>query len=100
MKTIRHIASLILFVALSSPLAAQERYNDMIERTADMPAYEQIFNLLNYQRTHPEDAPVYYRLGDVAYKLLPSKDALHNYDERAELLYKARLFYGNCLHFM
>ena len=100
MKTIRHIASLILFVALSSPLTAQERYNDMIERTADMPAYEQIFNLLNYQRTHPEDAPVYYRLGDVAYKLLPSKDALHNYDERAELLYKARLFYGNCLHFM
>ena len=100
MKITRNIVSLLLFSALCTPVSAQERYNDLIERTADMPAYEQIFHFLAYQRNHPEDAAVYYRLGDVAYKLLPSKDALHNYDERAELLYKARLFYGNCLHFM
>ena len=56
--------------------------------------------MLAYQRFHPEQAPIYYRLGEVVYTMLPSRDALHNYDERAELLYKARLFYGNCLHFM
>ena len=39
-------------------------------------------------------------MGDVAYTVLPTKDALHHYDERNELLYKARLFYGNSLHFM
>ena len=59
-----------------------------------------MYNLLAYQRLHPEHAAVYYRLGEAAYTLLPAKDALHDYGERAELLYKARLFYGNCLHFM
>jgi len=77
-----------------------ERYGDLLVRTEGLPAYEAMFHMLAFQRFHPENAPIYYRLGDVVYTLLPSKDALHNYDERAELLYKARLFYGNCLHFL
>ena len=93
-----------MLVAVSCPAFAQsassERYGDMIARTEGMPAYEALFHMLAYQRYHPEHAPVYYRMGEVVYTLLPTKDALHNYDERAELLYKARLFYGNCLHFL
>ena len=77
-----------------------ERYSDFVERVASLPAYEQMYQLLAYQRSHPEQAAVYYRLGEVAYSMLPDKDPLHNYEERAELLYKARLFYGNGLHFM
>ena len=80
--------------------ASSERYSDLIARTENMPAYEAMFHMLAFQRFHPEHAPVYYRLGESVYSLLPAKDALHNYDERAELLYKARLFYGNCLHFL
>lgn len=102
MKRIRHTLSFILLTAVSLTVMAQsqERYSDLIQRTASLPAYEQMYHMLAYQRFHPEQAPIYYRLGDVAYTLLPSKDPLHNYGERAELLYKARLFYGNCLHFM
>lgn len=77
-----------------------ERYSDLVARTENLPAYEALYHLLAYQRFHPEQAALYYRMGDAAYSLLPARDPLHDYQERAELLYKARLFYGNCLHFM
>lgn len=79
---------------------SQERYEDLVARTEALPAYQAMYHLLAYQRFHPEHAAVYYRLGDAAYALLPAKDPLHDYGERSELLYKARLFYGNCLHFL
>ena len=79
---------------------SQERYTDLLDRTAPLPAYEALYHMMAYQRFHPSQAPIYYRMGDVIYDLLPEKDPLHDYDERAELLYKGRLFYGNCLHFM
>lgn len=85
-------------VAAQSP--SSERYSDLIARTENLPAYEALYHMLAYQRHHPENVPIYYRMGDVIYTLLPNKDALHNYDERAELLYKGKLFYGNCLHFL
>ena len=78
----------------------QERYSDLIERTDNLPPYVRLYHLLAYQRFHPEHAPVYYRLGDGAFALLQSKDALHDFGERHELLYKSKLFYGNCLHFL
>jgi len=80
--------------------ASSERYSDLIARTEGLPAYQAMYHMLAYQRFHPEHAPIYYRLGEAAYALLPTKDPLHDYNERAELLYKSRLFYGNCLHFM
>lgn len=114
MKRIGHILiarvrvtaiAMFLIAGCSLALAQQattssERYSDLIARTEGLPAYEAMFHMLAYQRFHPEHAPIYYRLAEEVYELLPTKDALHNYDERAELLYKARLFYGNCLHFL
>ena len=99
----RHILIILgigVWMCAQAQNASSERYSDLIARTENMPAYEAMFHMLAFQRFHPEHAPVYYRLGESAYSLLPTKDALHNYDERAELLYKARLFYGNCLHFL
>ena len=105
-----HYTVLLLVLLSVMPLVAQgqgsnvrvdqERYSDLIARTENLPAYEALYHMLAYQRFHPDQAPVYYRMGDVVYKLLPAKDALHNYSERAELLYKGKLFYGNCLHFL
>ena len=104
MKRIQYIILGILLLTCGGKAVAQqessEKYSDLIQRIETLPAYEAIYHMLTFQRYHPDNAPIYYRLGDAAYTLLPSKDALHNYDERAELLYKARLFYGNCLHFM
>lgn len=80
--------------------SSSERYSDLIARTESMPGYEALYNMLAYQRYHPEQASIYYRMAEAVYGLLPSKDALHNYNERAELLYRGRLFYGNCLHFL
>ncbi len=98
----RYILIVLTLLAYNAGVWAQEseRYSDLIERTQSLPAYEAMYNLLAFQRSHPGHAPVYYRMGDVAYTVLPTKDALHHYDERNELLYKARLFYGNSLHFM
>lgn len=100
MKRIHHIIILLLAGCSLAFGQQSERYNDLIERTEQLPAYEALFHMMTFQRTHPNMPPVYYRMGDVVYDLLPDKDPLHDYDERAELLYKARLFYGNCLHFM
>ena len=102
MKHPRHILSFILLFAASVTAMAQssERYGDLIARTENMPAYEALYNMLAYQRYHPEQAPIYYRMAETVYTLLPTKDALHDYEERAELLYRGRLFYGNCLHFL
>ena len=104
MKPIRYIVLSVLLVAVCGQVSAQaessERYGDLLVRTEGLPAYEAMFHMLAFQRFHPEHAPIYYRLGDVVYTLLPAKDPLHDYEERAELLYKARLFYGNCLHFL
>lgn len=99
------IASIIVLLAVMYPAGAQtnveqERYTDLIARVEDMPPYVKMYHLLAYQRFHPEHAAVYYRLGDGAYTLLASKDPLHNFAERHELLYKSKLFYGNCLHFL
>lgn len=109
MKERRYIVLLLVLLSVI-PFAAQaqvanvradqERYPDLITRTENLPAYEALYNMLAYQRFHPDQAPIYYRMGDVVYKLLPAKDALHDYSERAELLYKGKLFYGNCLHFL
>ena len=101
----KRIASIILLLAVIYPAAAQtnveqERYGDLIARTENMAPYIKLYHLLAYQRFHPEHAAVYYRLGDGAYELLQSKDPLHNFQERHELLYKSKLFYGNCIHFL
>lgn len=81
------------------PLRAQEKYNVVLEQTKGLSPYEAIYVLMDYQAWHPDNASIYYHLGDLCYDLLPTRDPLHHYTELSSLLYQSRLFYGNCLHF-
>ncbi len=88
-----------LMLLLATALSAQEKYNVLLERAEQMTPYEAIYLLMAYQQDKPEHANVYYQLGNRCYGLLDGRDALHNYRELSELLYRSKLFYGNCLHF-
>lgn len=96
MKKILIIGWTMLF---SLCLAAQEKYSVVLEKAAEMSPYEAIYYLMGYQQDKPENPNVYYQLGNRCYDLLPTCDPLHQYRELSELLYRSRLFYGNCLHF-
>ena len=89
----------ILLLACFTLAAAQEKYSVVLERAQQLTPYEAIYLLMDYQQDFPQQANVYYRLGNLHYDMLPSRNALYHYDEYNELLYRSRLFYGNCLHF-
>lgn len=78
---------------------AQTKYNAVLEHSKQLSPYEAIYELMDYQTKSPGLAGVYYELGNRCYDLLPTRDPLHHYAELSTLLYQARLFYGNCLHF-
>lgn len=71
----------------------------VLSQAKELSPYEAIYLLMDYQSWHPEYAGIYYHLGNLSYDLLPTRDPLHHYKELSALLYQARLFYGNCLHF-
>ena len=96
---VKRILLIGLALSLAVGMTAQEKYNVLLERIAPMTPYEAIYVLMDYQQDKPENASVYYQLGNRCYGLLDSRDALHDYRELSELLYRSRLFYGNCLHF-
>ena len=78
---------------------AQEKYSVVLEQSKQLSPYEAIYLLSEYQSWKPELPAVYYEIGNHCYDLLPTRDALHNYEELKTLLHQSRLFYGNCLHF-
>ncbi len=77
----------------------QEKYSVVLEQSKQRSPYEAIYLLMDYQHWKPELPAVYYEIGNYCYDLLPTRNALHNYEELMTLLYQSRLFYGNCLHF-
>ena len=81
------------------PARAQEKYSVVLEQAKNLSPYEAIYLLMDYQYWHPEYSNIYYQLGNLTYDLLPTRDPLHHYAELNSLLYRSRLFYGNCLHF-
>lgn len=90
---------IVITAGVCVPTRAQEKYNIVLERNKQLSPYEAIYELMDYQSSRPELAAVYYELGNRCYSLLPTRDPLHHYQELSTLLYQARLFYGNCLHF-
>ena len=94
----RYIFLSIFCVACLSGMA-QEKYSVVLEQSKQLSPYEAIYLLTDYQTWKPELPAVYYEIGNRCYDLLPTRDALHNYEELMTLLYQSRLFYGNCLHF-
>ena len=89
----------ILLSAIALTALAQEKYSVVLERAQQLSPYEAIYLLMDYQQDKPQEANIYYQLGNRCYGLLPARDALHDYREMRELLYRSRLFYGNCLPF-
>lgn len=81
------------------PARAQEKYSVILDQAKNLTPYEAIYLLMDYQYWHPEYSNIYYQLGNLTYDLLPTRDPLHHYSELNSLLYRSRLFYGNCLHF-
>lgn len=91
---------LLAFCALFClPMQAQEKYSVVLAQSKQLSPYEAIYLLMDYQQWKPEMPGVYYELGNLTYDLLPTRDPLHHYSELSTLLYRSRLFYGNCLHF-
>ena len=101
MTNIKHILFLLfsLCAAVFSPANAQEKYSVVLAQSKQLSPYEAIYLLMDYQQWKPELPGVYYELGNLTYDLLPTRDPLHHYSELSTLLYRSRLFYGNCLHF-
>ncbi len=90
---------LCLLVLLAVPVAAQEKYTDLLQRTQTLSPYEALYQLNEYQQTHPAFANVYYQMGNITYTLIPTYNPLRDYHELSLLYYQTRLYYGNCMHF-
>ena len=89
----------IALLAICTIATAQEKYSVVLNRTRTLSPYEAIYQLMDYQQLVPQQANIYYQLGNRTYELLPSRNALYHYREYSELLYHANLFYSNCLFF-
>lgn len=90
---------LSLLMVVYHPVGAQEKYSVVLAQSKQLSPYEAIYLLMDYQQWKPEMPGVYYELGNLTYDLIPTRDPLHHYTELSTLLYRSRLFYGNCLHF-
>ena len=101
MTNYKHILILLFSfsAAVFAPANAQEKYSAVLAQSKQLSPYEAIYLLMDYQQWKPEMPAVYYELGNLTYDLLPTRDPLHHYTELSTLLYRSRLFYGNCLHF-
>lgn len=95
----RRYLLIILSIGMMLTAQAQEKYSVVLERVQSLSPYEAIYEMMEYQCWKPELASVYYHLGNLTYDLLPTRDPLHHYAEMSALLYRSRLFYGNCLHY-
>lgn len=95
----KEIVILIGLALLTGALQAQDKFNTVLARAEQQSPYEAIYTWMDYQAWFPYNAAVYFHLGNLHYDLLPTRDPLHHYPELRSLLYQARLYYGNCLHF-
>lgn len=87
------------FALLSISAQAQDKFSTVLAKAEQQSPYEAIYTWMDYQAWFPNNAAVYFHLGNLHYDLLPTRDPLHHYPELRSLLYQARLYYGNCLHF-
>lgn len=84
---------------LTGSMQAQDKFSTVLSRAEQQSPYEAIYTWMDYQAWFPNNAAVYFHLGNLHYDLLPTRDPLHHYSELRSLLYQSRLYYGNCLHF-
>lgn len=76
-----------------------QKLNDVLRQADALAPDMAMYYLRDMQQLFTDEPKIYAKLGDLAYQISTVKDPLTDYQERKRLLYSARLYYGNCLHF-
>ena len=90
---------IILFGGLCLTSWAQPSYKELTARLPHLSPYEALYELSEYQAFFPSQPHPYYRMGSICYDLIPTEHPILAFGELKTILYNARLYYGNCLHF-
>ena len=92
--------SIIILFCLSVGLPTiGQKLNDVLRQADALAPDMAMYYLRDMQQLFTDEPKIYAKLGDLAYQISTVKDPLTDYQERKRLLYSARLYYGNCLHF-
>lgn len=80
-------------------MCGQEQFDEQLAAIGQMTQEQALFQLEQYQLQHPQFAGVYYHLGKHSEELLATIHPILNYDYLSRVLYNARVYYGNCIHY-
>lgn len=88
-----------LVCIVGTTLYAQEKFDEHLAATSNMTPYQALYHLEQYQKQYPWFSGVYYHLGIASEKLIPNIHPILNYEHLKRILYNARVYYGNCMHY-
>lgn len=90
---------LIFLLLLCMGASAQDKYDLVLKQIQSLSRYEAIYHLIKYQKANPHFHAVYYQLGETQSSLIKEYHPIRNYAELHDCLYRAQLYYGNCLYY-
>ncbi len=93
-----YIVALALIIATGSAIA-QDNFSETLAKTTNTTPYEAAYILSDYQQFLPTFHATYFHLGNIYYDLIPTEHPIRDYNELKDILYRTRLYYGNCLHY-
>ena len=80
-------------------MCGQEQFDEQLAVIGQMTQEQALYQLEQYQLQYPQFAGVYYHLGKLSEELMGSIHPILNYDYLNRVLYNARVYYGNCIHY-
>ena len=89
----------VLVCIVGTSIYAQEKFDEHLAATSNMTPYQALYHLEQYQKQYPWFSGVYYHLGIASEKLIPNIHPILNYEHLKRILYNARVYYGNCMHY-
>ena len=96
--SLRYIVCALMCMGIIS-VWGQEKFDEQLVAITQMTPDQAIYQLEQYQLAHPWFAGVYYHLGKKNEELMYNIHPILNYDYLGRVLYNARVYYGNCLHY-
>lgn len=94
----RHITCTLLCMVVLS-LYGQENFEDHLNAIGNMTPYQAVYQLEQYQATHPKFAGVYYHLGKANEEMIATIHPIIDYELLKRTIYNTKLYYGNCMHY-
>lgn len=91
---------LLTMLCMSVMLMAQPNYKYILQHMSEMSDREVLYRVQEYQSFHPREAHPYYLMGNILYRQYQTEHPLKEYSELQRDLYTARLYYGNCKHYL